>query len=89
MKQPPRPSTPFSPESVVAEFCDRLRRYRVSAIRGYGAAWVREQFQKRGCDYWPSEKGKSDLCCRTSAELAFSPRNKQPRRGVAAYRSPF
>ena len=54
---------PFSPEDTVAEFCETLRRYRISAIRGdrYGAAWVREQFTKRGVDYWPSEKAKSDL----------------------------
>jgi hypothetical protein len=54
---------PFSPEETVAEFCDTLRRYNVSAVRGdrYGAAWVREQFNNRGVDYWPSEKSKSDI----------------------------
>jgi hypothetical protein len=54
---------PFSPEAIVEEFVADLARYRVSAIRGdrYGAMWVREQFQKRGVEYWPSEKSKSDL----------------------------
>jgi len=54
---------PFSAEETVAEFCDTLRRYRISFIRGdrYGAMWLKEQFEKRGVSYWASEKSKSDL----------------------------
>jgi hypothetical protein len=54
---------PFSPESVVGEFCDVLKAYRVTTVVGdrYGGEWPREQFLKRGVTYEPSEKPKSDL----------------------------
>jgi hypothetical protein len=54
---------PFSPEAVVAEFCDVLASYRVHRIMGdrYAGEWPREQFQKRGVVYEPAEKSKSDL----------------------------
>ena len=54
---------PFSPEAVVEEFAETLRRYRVSQVRGdrYGAEWVAEQFRKVGITYRPAEKAKSDI----------------------------
>jgi hypothetical protein len=54
---------PFSPESVVEEFCETLRRYRVTTIVGdrYAGEWLREQFRKRGVTYTPSELTASDL----------------------------
>lgn len=54
---------PFSPEGVVDEFCETLKKYRVSKVVGdrYAGEWPREQFRKRGIDYHPAAKPKSDL----------------------------
>ena len=54
---------PFSPEQVVVEFCETLKRFRVSKVLGdrYGGEWPREQFRKHGIDYEPASKSKSDL----------------------------
>jgi hypothetical protein len=54
---------PFSPEFVVGDFAETLKRYRISQVRGdrYGAEWVAEQFRKAGITYRPAEKPKSDL----------------------------
>ena len=54
---------PFSPESVVTEFCNTLKPYRVSRVQGdrYAGEWPREQFKKRGVNYLPAGKVKSDL----------------------------
>jgi hypothetical protein len=54
---------PFSPEAVVEEYVALLRKYRVSTVYGdrYGGEWPREQFQKRGAYYEPSEYSKSEL----------------------------
>jgi hypothetical protein len=54
---------PFSPEQIVADFAEELRRFSVSTVEGdrYGAAWVSEQFSKAGIRYKPAEKPKSDL----------------------------
>jgi hypothetical protein len=54
---------PFSPEFVVGDFAETLKRYRVGQVRGdrYGAEWVAEQFRKVGITYRPAEKPKSDL----------------------------
>jgi hypothetical protein len=54
---------PFSPESVVHEFSDTLRHYRITKIMGdrYAGEWPREQFRKRGISYEPAAKAKSDL----------------------------
>ena len=54
---------PFSPDSVVEEFADLLRTYRVTEVTGdrFGGEWVREQFAKHGIAYKPSERTKSDL----------------------------
>jgi hypothetical protein len=54
---------PFSPESVVDEFCTVLRQYRLTRVCGdrYAGEWAREPFRKRGIAYEPSEKPKSDI----------------------------
>jgi len=54
---------PFSPESVVDEFCDTLKEYRVTEVTGdrYAGEWPREQFRKRGVNYKTADKPKSDL----------------------------
>jgi len=54
---------PFSPDAVVEEFAETLRRYRIGQVVGdrYGAEWVGERFRKAGITYKPAEKPKSDL----------------------------
>jgi hypothetical protein len=54
---------PFNPESVVAEFCEVLKQYKITRINGdrYAGEWPREQFRKRGVTYEPSEKSKTDI----------------------------
>jgi len=54
---------PFSPEAVVEEFASLIKSYRCSKVFGdrYGGEWPREQFQKRGIFYEPSERSKSEL----------------------------
>jgi hypothetical protein len=51
------------PESVVAEFVQLLRLYRVRQVYGdrYAGVWPREQFWKHGVTYRPAEEPKSDL----------------------------
>jgi len=54
---------PFSPESVVDEFCTTLKLYRISEVNGdrYAGEWPREQFRKRNINYKTADKPKSDL----------------------------
>jgi len=54
---------PFSPESVVAEFCDALKLYGINRVTGdrYAGEWPREQFRKLGIQYDLSEKPKSAI----------------------------
>jgi hypothetical protein len=54
---------PFSPESVVEEFAAVLAEYKIGSVVGdrYAGEWPREQFQKRGISYEPSEAPKSDI----------------------------
>lgn len=54
---------PFSPEAVVEEYANLIRSYRCSKVYGDRDAgeWPREQFQKRGIFYEPSERSKSEL----------------------------
>jgi hypothetical protein len=54
---------PFSPQSVVAEFCKTLADYHITDVAGdrWGGEFVREQFEQRGISYECSEKPKSDL----------------------------
>ena len=54
---------PFSPEAVVNEFADLLKRYQVTKIVGdkYAGEWAREPFRKHDITYDASAKPKSDL----------------------------
>jgi hypothetical protein len=54
---------PFSPETVVAEFAQLLKTYRLSIVRGdrYAGEWPRDRFRQHGIDYQPATKSKSDL----------------------------
>jgi hypothetical protein len=54
---------PFSPEAVVAEYCEILRRYKVPSVRGdrYAGQWPQEQFKKRGISYDVADKVTSDI----------------------------
>ena len=54
---------PFSPETVVDDFCIVLKPYRISRVTGdrYAGEWPREQFRKRNINYVCSEKVRSDL----------------------------
>ena len=54
---------PFSPEAVVAEFCDVLAHYGITKVVGdkYAGEWPREQFRKRGVSYECADKVRSDL----------------------------
>ncbi len=54
---------PFSPEAVVAEFCDLLRQYRCTEVTGdrYAGEWPREQFRKLNVTYKLSDRPKSDI----------------------------
>jgi hypothetical protein len=54
---------PFSPESVVEEFCVLLKNnYRITRVVGdrYAGQWPREQFEKRKISYVVADKSKSD-----------------------------
>ena len=63
--------SPFSPETVVKEFADNLRRYRVTKVVGdrYAAEWPREQFRKHGVAYHPSERTKSEIYLELLAQI--------------------
>ena len=54
---------PFSPDAVVRDFADTLKRYNISTVRGdrYGGLWCREPFQLQGIDYKVCDQTKSDL----------------------------
>jgi hypothetical protein len=53
----------FSPEDVVEEFAETLRRYKIHTVRGdrYGGEWPRERFAVHGITYEESEQFKNDL----------------------------
>jgi hypothetical protein len=55
--------SPFNPEAVVDEYVTLLKTYRISRVCGdrYAGEWPREQFRKRGVNYEPSEKTRSEL----------------------------
>lgn len=54
---------PFSPESVVSEFCKLLKTYKVSEVRGdrYAGEWPRERFRVHGISYEPAERTRSEI----------------------------
>lgn len=54
---------PFSPDAVVAQFCEVLVRYGITSVVGdhYGGEWPRERFRERGVSYELSDRPKSDI----------------------------
>jgi len=54
---------PLMPESVVADVCDNLRRYRLDRVVGdaYGKNWVFEAFKKNDIVYEESELTKNEI----------------------------
>ena len=54
---------PFSPDTVVADFCALLKAYRVRVVVGdrYAGLWPREVFAKNGIRYDASAEPKSAL----------------------------
>jgi hypothetical protein len=54
---------PFSPESVVCDFSDLLKRYHVTTIRGdrYAGEWPREVFARHGITYLTADRTRSEL----------------------------
>ena len=54
---------PFSPENVVTEYSNLLRRYGLCGVFGdrYAGIWVQEAFAKNGINYIVSDKTKSDI----------------------------
>jgi hypothetical protein len=60
---------PFSPDSVVSEFAETLKAYRISTVTGdrYAGEWPRERFRVHGIEYRPADMNRSELY------LAFLP----------------
>ena len=54
---------PFSPEAVVKEFAEDLKRYNIHEVFGdkYGGEWPRERFLTHGIMYRIADKMKSEL----------------------------
>ena len=54
---------PFSPEAVVAEYVELMKKYRISSAVAdrYGGEWVVEQFRKLGINVEPAKKSKSEI----------------------------
>ncbi|MBR1270451.1 hypothetical protein JQ629_23530 [Bradyrhizobium sp. AUGA SZCCT0222] len=54
---------PFSPEAVVTEIADLLKRYHLSAVTGdrYGGEWPREVFTRHGVAHRISEHTRSEI----------------------------
>jgi len=54
---------PFSPEGVVEEFSDIVRKYRCTKVYGdrYAGEWPREQFRKHRVTYETCDRSKSDI----------------------------
>jgi hypothetical protein len=54
---------PFSPQQAVSEFCELLRAYHVSEVRGdrYSASWVSEAFERNLVRYIASDRNRSEI----------------------------
>lgn len=52
-----------SPASIAQEFAAILKSYRVSRVKGdrYAGRWPRDEFQKHGIEYVPSDRDRSQL----------------------------
>ena len=62
---------PFSPEGVVADFADLLKRYRIGVVEGdrYAGEWPREAFGRHGVTYRVAEMTRSELYLAILPEL--------------------
>jgi hypothetical protein len=62
---------PFSPEAVVAEFADLLKRYGIEIVVGdrYAGEWPRERFAQHGITYRVADKTRSELYAALLPEL--------------------
>ena len=58
-----RTAPPFDPASVVKNYSELLKRYKINGVVGdrYSAGWVIKSFQENGITYRHSEKNKSQL----------------------------
>ena len=54
---------PFSPEQVIIDFVSVIKSFRLHSVSGdrFGGEFPREQFNKRGIRYVPSERNKSEI----------------------------
>ena len=54
---------PFSPETVVGEFCDLLKTYNIRKVTGdrYAGEFAREPFRKAGIEYELTDRSASDI----------------------------
>ena len=54
---------PFSPDQVVQDFADLLKKYRIFTVTGdrYAGMWPRERFSKYDITYKVADKTKSDI----------------------------
>jgi hypothetical protein len=54
---------PFSPQAVVAEFVQVLRKYNIREVIGdnFGVEWVQESFHRHGVRYRVSDKNRSEI----------------------------
>ena len=54
---------PFSPEQIVEEFADTVKRYRLTKVVGdrYAGEWPRERFRLHGVNYELVDSTKSEL----------------------------
>jgi len=54
---------PFSPDDVVAEYSELMKKYSVYKVTGdrYGGEWPRERFERHGIYYEVSKRFKSQL----------------------------
>ena len=54
---------PFSPEAVIQDFADTLKKYNITKVKGdrYAGEFPRELFRKRGITYELADLPKSDL----------------------------
>jgi hypothetical protein len=54
---------PFSPDAVAVDFCEILKRYRISSVTGdrYAGEWCRERFRMNGIGYEVSERSASEI----------------------------
>ena len=58
---------PFDPETVVEEYAELCKSYRVSKVTGdnYSGEWVAAAFSKCGITYKPADKNKSQIYTET------------------------